>query len=644
MRFEISRLDGSDCQVSLTINGETVIGPFNFEFFLDGRPADIIRRLEKSGCQNQELTELGIHLWNMLRPDEIDKRVAQIKGPQAISIVCEDPDLSRLPWEALFDEQRETYLANDASHPLWRELPEVEPRPDGAGPLRMLVVVPEVDDLDTSSEVGTLKRLSLKFGAQRLNVALIDGVVTSDRIEAELKKPYDIFHFIGHSRYVPETRGIEIRINDSEQGDGVQWLDANQFADLLTGSSIRLAVFNSCESAASAAAFMGGLGRQLARRAGVPAVVAMRYKIDDVSSRTFAEAFYRELLSADHPGRVDLSMQQARKTLYTRARSGMMRSFVTPVLYLAPGHEQVFSTDRITTLPQGVHWVAEGNAPDLRVDPELVQYLRTNRCMAVVGAGVHRPALREALPVPPAPTLLRLVTELAAEAEYANDDELAVLESVADFEGVICPRVLQFYQGAKKRYALIEWLNAHCTGAAVPQILMWIASWKTLAGIVYTHFDGLMEEALLRQKRRDEYRPVNMPKPALAAAPAQTNTPMLLFHLRGTIGDPDSLILTDSDHERLMDDLAEANAEVKDLFRRGRAVLFIGVSPFDSAVRRMARLFLKTGNAAQGPRYFVCPRPSPGDRAYWNEFGVTWIEDEPERVVEAIHAVLQEKA
>jgi hypothetical protein len=642
-RFELTRLDGASCQVCLVVDGEKLVDDFDFEFFLTDRPNDIIGRLEKSGCKNQELSELGIHLWNALRPNKIAERLSMIEGPYGITIACQDDALSHLPWEALFDEEREAYLANDSAHPLWRDLPTVPARPDGAGPLRMLVVVPEGSELDTASEIAALNRLSKKFGAQRLTVAVIDGMVTSDRIQDELEKPYDIFHFIGHSRQVPQTNGIEVRINAVDVADGEQWLDANQFADLLTDSSVRLAVFNSCEIAASAAPIMGGLGRQLARRAGIPAVVAMRYKIDDVSSRNFAEAFYRELLSADHAGRVDAAMQEARRSLYTRARTAMMRSFITPVLYLSPGHAQLFNPDRISALPQGVLPVGDAAARAIPIEKDLLDFLRGGRCMAVIGAGVHRPALREALPVPPAPTLLRLVNELAAEAKYADDDELDVAKSVADFAAVVCPRIFQYYQSEKKRWALIDWLQAHCPAAAVPPILLRIATWKTLTGIVYTHFDGLMEEALLRQGRRDDYRPVNMPKPPLAATgqPQANAAPMLLFNLRGTLTDTDSLVLTDSDHERLMDDLAEANAEVKDLFRRGRAVLFVGVSPFDQAVRRMARLYLKTGNAAQGPRYFVCPRPSSGDKAYWNEFAVTWIEEEPDRFVEAVDAALQ---
>src|SRR5207253_2979158 len=118
---------------------------------------------------------------------------------------------------------------------------------------------------------------------------------------------------------------------------------------------------------------------------------------------------------------------------------------------------------------------------------------------------------------------------------------------------------------------------------------------------------------------------------------------VLLLNLRGSLTDAESLVLTDSDHERLMEDLVKANADVLSLFRSlGRSILFIGVSPYDPAVRRLARLFLDTGRGStQGPRYFVAPRPSAGDRAYWKDFGVKWIEEEPLRVVEALDAALR---
>src|SRR5205085_297375 len=132
-----------------------------------------------------------------------------------------------------------------------------------------------------------------------------------------VREPWDIMHFIGHSRFKPET-GVEIRLNAGDDSlKDEHWPDANQFAELLAGSNIRLAVFNSCESDRSVSSNFSGLGQQVSVVAGIPAVVVMRYRIDDSAAIRFSSEFYRELFNPGHPGRVDIAMQEARHWLYT---------------------------------------------------------------------------------------------------------------------------------------------------------------------------------------------------------------------------------------------------------------------------------------------------------------------------------------
>jgi hypothetical protein len=58
-------------------------------------------------------------------------------------------------------------------------------------------------------------------------------------------------------------------------------------------------------------------------------------------------------------------------------------------------------------------------------------------------------------------------------------------------------------------------------------------------------------------------------------------------------------------------------------------------------VRRLARLYLEAGKRKlQGPRYFVVPHVSAGDKACWKDFDVRWIEADPTLVVESLDALL----
>lgn len=647
-RFELCLSEeGGFYENHFTVAGEApIVVPFDFDYFTVGDPGSIIGKLEAGSCTNQELAYVGTYLWNALCADTISDRVHQIEGPYGIELVIpDDANLSRLPWEALFDEERQAYLGTLKDRTLFRLLPslrQADMQPEREGALSMLVVVPEGSGLDAASELSKLRALALQLGPQRLRVAPLNGLVTSDRIRNELAKGYDILHFIGHSRFTGATGSVEIRINSDETADGERWMDANQFASLLTGTTLRLVVFNSCESATTTSAILGSAARQVTRRAAIPAVVAMRYKIDDVSAGRFSDAFYRELLSAESMGRVDRAIQKARDSLYGSADAETFRSFITPVLYLADGHQQLFAAERVPPLGTAT---PPKRAAAITIDKELIEALREGNCLPVIGHGSHPAATRDALPSE-SPTLLRLVSDLAKEVEYPDADDLQVLTTMSDLADLLSPRVFQHVESLRARYKLVSWLEARCQTATTPRPLTLIASWQKLPGVIYTHFDGLMERAL-KHVRGEDPRTMNSPNQALVSSDqvsAQASERILLFNLRGTLTDPASLILTDADHERLLDALATAKADVTSLFRKnGRAVLFIGVTPRDPVVRRLARLYLDpTSRTLQGPRFFVTPHLSAADQAYWREFNITWIEKEPAEVIDAIDAQLRE--
>jgi hypothetical protein len=155
-------------------------------------------------------------------------------------------------------------------------------------------------------------------------------------------------------------------------------------------------------------------------------------------------------------------------------------------------------------------------------------------------------------------------------------------------------------------------------------------------GIIYTHVDGMMEEALRRAGRQSQVV-------SFVDAPVggQRITPRLV-NLRGTLSDGKSLVLTETDHEELDDRLQRASSDVIDLLSggAGRTLLFLGVSPRDPAVRKLCKLFLDAGEGTmQGKRYFVCPSPSAVDEAYWKHLQVKWIDAAPADVIESLSAV-----
>ena len=73
---------------------------------------------------------------------------------------------------------------------------------------------------------------------------------------------------------------------------------------------------------------------------GIPAVVAMQYKIHDEDAVEFAQYLYEELLVGPCPGHIDAAVSYARSNLYVSHPDRF--SFGTPVLWLNARDGQIF--------------------------------------------------------------------------------------------------------------------------------------------------------------------------------------------------------------------------------------------------------------------------------------------------------------
>ena len=660
-RFELARGgDGTVDVVRLIIGEEPPVEErFDAGVFKERRVAAILHDLESGVCGMPQVHEIGSHLWNVLQPGRIRKRFEQLPVDDRLMIAIEvvgDIAAGDLPFEALYDDTTSRcFLATEERFCISRV---VHPsptyginRPKAEGVVGILVVLPTGARLDVAREYAGLQRAA---GNQRDRVRMerLDGFVTVDRLYEALhgQQQWDIVHFIGHSRLDPEA-GVQIRINSEETADKEVWLDAARFSRLFAGTSVRLAVFNSCESA-SAATLVASLGQEVASK-GVPAVVAMRYSIDDVSSARFSDAFYRALLSLPNAGNVSVAVQRARNALYMNAADDALRSFITPILYVVPGEEQVFTEDRLVSdrAEERVNvFPRRLQARPAHFD-ELLMSIQKQRCVPVVGPEVHEAALRDAIPVlHDEPTFLRMLEGIARDCDYDEVDELRIAETSGTFRVMVLSRVFQHYADSRDPIELIDRLVDFFSSVRHSQPLEQVAKWP-VPGVIYTHFDGFMEAAL--DAASVEYRVINAPQDGLAATSDVGNRPkppLLLVNMRGSVRAPQTLVLTDHEHDRLIDNnLPRSSKEVVTLFNGalGRSVAFIGVPPNDPVARRLARLFLTTQSSdptsavvPQGPRFFVTARVAAADRAYWNQFKIKWIEEDPVTVIRLLSEAL----
>jgi hypothetical protein len=277
--------------------------------------------------------------------------------------------------------------------------------------------------------------------------------------------------------------------------------------------------------------------------------------------------------------------------------------------------------------------------------PELIEAFQQKQVIPLVGSGLHPAEMqRRASNAGGAPTLLELVRSTADACNYPDRAEIEFAETAGEgFLSVVMSRVFQHFQSRhpKKRVGLMEKLAAMFPRETVPESLLSIASWE-MPGFVYTHFDGLMHEALVRAHKQ----------PCVLNVVAKNATlqkePPVLLNLRGTLRTDrvvltESVVLTDRDHEERFDSLAPPAPDIFNLLTGdgGRAVLFLGASLRDPLLRRLCAQHLDKPDL-QGPRFVVHPAPDLADEAYWQAFDVIWIRQSPMTVIEALTELANE--
>ena len=153
-----------------------------------------------------------------------------------------------------------------------------------------------------------------------------------------------VLHFVGHGDFDPDRdEGVLALTGEDGRADLVE---ASRFADLLRQARPmpRLAVLNSCSSAATGSGdLFSGTAAALAR-SGVAAVAAMQFAISDPAAIAFARGFYAALA---HGRGVDEAVSAGRIAILGSSRQTL--EWITPVLYLRGDDTRLFTISSATT-------------------------------------------------------------------------------------------------------------------------------------------------------------------------------------------------------------------------------------------------------------------------------------------------------
>ncbi|MBD2000922.1 CHAT domain-containing protein [Leptolyngbya sp. FACHB-541] len=218
------------------------------------------------------------------------------------------------------------------------------------------------------SLTGTLPEIQLTIldqpGREQLTQALEQG-------------QFQVLHYAGHSNL--GASGGNLYLVNNKTGL-TEILTGDDLAGLLVNNGIRMAVFNSCRGAYTAAADpMSDMGeRNLAEALvgrGIPAVLAMAERIPDDVALTLSRLFYRNLKQG-YP--IDLSLSRARQGLISAYGSHQLY-WALPILYLHSEFDGYLTegdrtldnpADRLMLIPQGydVSQAAARSTPPLTAD------------------------------------------------------------------------------------------------------------------------------------------------------------------------------------------------------------------------------------------------------------------------------------
>jgi ABC-type branched-subunit amino acid transport system substrate-binding protein/CHAT domain-containing protein len=300
----------------------------------------------------------GIELFNALFQSEVKKLYHELKAkavsPQSamrLRLQIVPPELSTLPWELLHDGEQYLCLSG---HPkiLFARVPTtiVKKRTlSYSPPLRLLgmTACPNGQDkLDVETEKGYI------------NTAL-DDLIQKKRVEIEWKKaepsvvrdlrfddPYHVLHFIGHG-YFQDKENKENRegkiIFEDTKGNRLDY-DAHRLS-LAIHKNIQLVFLNACDTArGDPLDYLSNFAYKLAI-SGIPAIVAMQFKITDDDAIQFARVFYESIARGEA---VDEAVTEARHHIYVGANVSSLQ-WIAPILYISTSNSISFKVANTVT-------------------------------------------------------------------------------------------------------------------------------------------------------------------------------------------------------------------------------------------------------------------------------------------------------
>lgn len=252
--------------------------------------------------------------------------------------------LQALPWELLYWDQDEDFLARNVLTPVVRQIgisgaSSAIPTPD-LPTIRILIAVASPRGLVPLENADEHARILEAWCQQeKAEVRLLEAATLQGLYEALRSDQYQVVHLISHGTFDSDS-GVGSVVLETKDGEP-QNVAGRVLAETLRASrELRLVFLNSCESAhaghLSGQSPLLSVAASLARR-GIPAVLAMQFPISDLAARIFSEGVYRSLARGSS---LEAAVVDGRLALYHETESAW--EWATPTLTTALSEPSVF--------------------------------------------------------------------------------------------------------------------------------------------------------------------------------------------------------------------------------------------------------------------------------------------------------------
>ncbi len=272
---------------------------------LEGRARD---RAVPSG---KELRELGRDLFEVLFPGDVrrlyDTARALGKGRPLDVVFTSMLDwVADKPWELAFDPSRREFLATSSVNLVrnaFTAVPADVPT-RGRGRLRILAVVAQprgAAPLDAKTETADLRKAFADLVSKGRAEVEVLAPATAGRLQRRLAAGgVDVLHFVGHGEFDEKEREGSLLLEDDRGRPRPLGTDA--LRQIVCGRGLRLVFLNACETGRGGRVeWNRGVAPALVA-AGLPAVVANQYPVEDAAATAFARELYAQLAAGSTLG------------------------------------------------------------------------------------------------------------------------------------------------------------------------------------------------------------------------------------------------------------------------------------------------------------------------------------------------------